>query len=269
MPKNPDREGSPRLMSISEIAAEYGVSRTSVHTYRRGGTFPQPVTVEGSTRLRFRADEVAAWFEANPKQQGKRTDLATRNEGAAVETTRLAVRPGAALQAARDAVQWLRAQLDEDERIAREAMSVAGPTPGAGQWQYGPRASDEGGRHWAVTTTPPNDTVPAVQVAGSGMSGGLHEEALAAHIARHDPERVLREVNAKRQIIDLYAAAVEERVAVRARMREVIHSDRDEFGRLHQEESELIAAAQGLAPVVRLLALPYADRPGYREEWRP
>lgn len=78
MPKNPEREGSPRLMSISEIAAEYGVSRTSVHNYRRGGTFPRPAPVDGmeKTKLRFRADEVAAWFQANPKQQGKRTDLA-------------------------------------------------------------------------------------------------------------------------------------------------------------------------------------------------
>jgi predicted DNA-binding transcriptional regulator AlpA len=74
------------LISISEIAAEYGVSRTTVHAYRRGGTFPAPAPVEGmeKTKLRFRADEVAAWFEANPKQQGKRTDLATRQQQGAV-----------------------------------------------------------------------------------------------------------------------------------------------------------------------------------------
>jgi predicted DNA-binding transcriptional regulator AlpA len=69
-------------MTISEIAAHYGVSRSTVHTYRRGGTFPQPAPVEGTekTKLRFRADEVAAWFAANPKQQGKRTDLATKRQ---------------------------------------------------------------------------------------------------------------------------------------------------------------------------------------------
>ncbi|WP_264925677.1 AlpA family transcriptional regulator [Streptomyces sp. A012304] len=68
------------MITISEIAAEYGVSRTTVHSYRRSGTFPQPAPVEGTekTKLRFRADEVAAWFEANPKQQGKRTDLPPR-----------------------------------------------------------------------------------------------------------------------------------------------------------------------------------------------
>lgn len=70
-------------MSISEIAVEYGVSRTTVHTYRRSGTFPRPAPVDGTekTKLRFRADEVAAWFKANPKSQGKRTDLADKQQG--------------------------------------------------------------------------------------------------------------------------------------------------------------------------------------------
>ncbi|WP_437013303.1 helix-turn-helix transcriptional regulator [Streptomyces sp. enrichment culture] len=70
------------MITITEIAEEYGVSRATVHNYRRAGTFPRPAPVEGTekTKLRFRADEVAAWFEANPKQQGKRTDLATKRQ---------------------------------------------------------------------------------------------------------------------------------------------------------------------------------------------
>ena len=68
-------------MTISEIAVEHRVSRSSVHTYRRGGTFPRPVPVEGTTKLLFRDDEVAAWFAANPKQQGKRTDLPAKQQG--------------------------------------------------------------------------------------------------------------------------------------------------------------------------------------------
>lgn len=75
MPKNPEHEGSPRLLTIDQIAEKHGVSRSSVHTYRRSGTFPRPVPVEGTTRVLFDASEVAAWFEANPKQQGRRTDL--------------------------------------------------------------------------------------------------------------------------------------------------------------------------------------------------
>jgi len=57
----------------------------------------------------------------------------------------------------------------------------------------------------------------------------------AAHIVRHDPARVLAEVAAKRAVIDLL-----------------------------EELNEL-----GLYEAVQFLALPYADRPGYREEWKP
>jgi predicted DNA-binding transcriptional regulator AlpA len=75
-------------MTVKEIAEEHEVSRVSIHTYRRRGTFPQPVEGEGSTRLRFRADEVAAFFAANPKQPGKRTDLAPEPDlGEPVTTT--------------------------------------------------------------------------------------------------------------------------------------------------------------------------------------
>ncbi|MDX3455069.1 hypothetical protein PV396_24530 [Streptomyces sp. ME02-8801-2C] len=59
-------------MTTTQIAAEHGVSRQTIHTYRRLGGFPQPVEGEGSTRARFRADEVDAFFKANPKQPGKK-----------------------------------------------------------------------------------------------------------------------------------------------------------------------------------------------------
>jgi predicted DNA-binding transcriptional regulator AlpA len=75
-------------MTVSEIAQEHGVSRQSVHSYRTTrGDFPKPVEGEGSTRPRFRADDVAAWFAANPPRPGKRTDLATHDEGAAMPQT--------------------------------------------------------------------------------------------------------------------------------------------------------------------------------------
>lgn len=82
VPKNPESEGS-RLITLKQIEQEHGVSRSALHTYRRSASFPQPVPVEGSTRTHYRADEVAAWFEANPPQQGKRTDLPPKQQGAA------------------------------------------------------------------------------------------------------------------------------------------------------------------------------------------
>lgn len=82
-------------MTVKEIADEHEVSRQTVHNYRRAGVFPKPVEGEGSTRLRFRSDEVDAFFEANPKQPGKRTDLAPKRqqtEEARVRTYTLTMR---------------------------------------------------------------------------------------------------------------------------------------------------------------------------------
>lgn len=68
-------------MTTMEIAAEHGVSRQTVHAHRKKGVFPQPVEGAGSTRPRFRADEVAAFFAANPPAPGKRTDLPAKQQG--------------------------------------------------------------------------------------------------------------------------------------------------------------------------------------------
>jgi predicted DNA-binding transcriptional regulator AlpA len=80
VPKNPESEGS-RLITLKQIELEHGVSRSALHTYRRSASFPQPVQVEGSTKVQYRADEVADWFETNPPQQGRRTDLASKQQG--------------------------------------------------------------------------------------------------------------------------------------------------------------------------------------------
>ena len=69
----------------------------------------------------------------------------------------------------------------------------------------------------------------------------------AQHAARHDPARVLREVEAKRRIIDLY----EQQAAKQSE--NAMEEDR----------------TWTLEPVILLLALPYADHEDYREEWRP
>lgn len=71
--------------------------------------------------------------------------------------------------------------------------------------------------------------------------GGTTYLAVAKHIAEHDPARVLAEVDAKRRILDLYEQA-----------------EYGDFARL-----------TALDDVIRLLALPYAERPGYRPEWAP
>jgi hypothetical protein len=156
-----------------------------------------------------------------------------------------------------DLVRWLGEQLDEDERIARAAGrlsgSLSGGVPDVGErWRVSGSHADDGGTYWSVTTASPDlDRIPTVEMVGSGMSGGgAHTEEVAAHIAEHDPARVLREIDAKRQLVERYERAMENR-------------------RAHPDDLASAGALLALHGAVKLLALPYADRSGYRDEWRP
>lgn len=103
-----------------------------------------------------------------------------------------------------DLARWLGEQLDEDERIAREAACLSGGAPAVGKrWRVSGSHSDDGGTYWSVTTASPDlDRVPVVEMVGSGMSGGgAHTEEVATHIAEWDPARVLRETDAKRRTL--------------------------------------------------------------------
>lgn len=75
---------------------------------------------------------------------------------------------------------------------------------------------------------------------------GGHDERQAEHIARHDPARVLREVEAKRQLLEMYREAK-------------VYYDAN--------RSAPAGEAHGLWTAVRLLALAWADHPDYRAEW--
>ncbi|WP_416476984.1 DUF6221 family protein [Streptomyces sp. LKA04] len=125
-------------------------------------------------------------------------------------------------------VVWLRAQLDEDERIARAA--TAGPWTQSGIGEYG----------WGVSFS-----VPGAGVEADDSDQG---RADADHIAEHDPARVLREIDAKRLAIDHYQRIFQHAV-----------DGADSYVR--------IAAA--LSRQIQIMASVYADRPGYRQSWRP
>lgn len=130
-----------------------------------------------------------------------------------------------------DLVTWLRAQLDDDARPAQATLDE-GP-------MHEPSSRDDEGRLvigdrainvWATT-----------------------------HIGRWSPARVLAEVAAKRAIIDGWRDPATVR-----RLPAGIYDGRD------QDEVEAqLSIAYAVDRVVRLLALPYADRAGFREEWRP
>lgn len=139
-------------------------------------------------------------------------------------------------------VEWLRAQLDEDERVA-ECIRHGGFTPPT--WHVVPDP-DGGAFIYAedrmigapVDEPPDRDDEPLAKV-----TGGRNE---AEHIALWDPARVLREVEAKRKILDDFDRC----------WRTINAYAADEIREVYYDQ------------ILPALALPYSDRPGFREEWR-
>lgn len=141
-----------------------------------------------------------------------------------------------------DLRQWLGEQLDEDERIARDA---GGKYESGQRWWEDERFGSDG---------TVGDERGSVVVYRTGV-GRQH----SAHIARHDPARVLREIDAKRQLLDE-------------------HKPGRPKGRPNMERHCLTCttaqawdetANEANCLTLRLLALPYAGRAGYDEGWRP
>lgn len=104
------------------------------------------------------------------------------------------------------------------------------------------RTSD--GEHARWVATEDGDSVYldilGATVATGPYGGGIGDEA--HHIGRWDPARVLAECEARRRIVLLTGAAEDGSDALLDQVRVV---------------------------TLKLLALPYADHDGYREEWRP
>jgi len=136
-----------------------------------------------------------------------------------------------------DLLAWLREQVDTDERLA---LSTHDTEP----WSVEPFTPSEPGAlpasSWVVSGPDGEDGIAVV-------NGSYRAE----HIASHDPARALREVAAKRAILDDYdvaavsvAAAVDTPLAGATRLQLRIRSE-----------------------AVRAIAAIYVDRPGWREEW--
>lgn len=199
-------------------------------------------------------------------------------------------------------VRWLGQQYDKDERIARAAC-----------W-------DEQSDVW--TARPPQDRYEryvVVDYLDDGVVVVTPENADAVgvgqHIAEHDPARVLREIDAKRQLLDELLPPPREPETdseLHARFAHPAYEYRTTEGPRKQwddtdvppvdengdpepgwerntdagwdgwerfdytEESywrRRLPEGQDRKPGaprwLRLLAAPYADRPGYRDDWRP
>jgi hypothetical protein len=146
-----------------------------------------------------------------------------------------------------DLVEWLREQLDEDERIARAAADeLEGPELG-GEWRYDGRSVE---------------TVRERTMVAVG-SQDLMELGVGRHIARHDPARVLREIEAKRRRLERHTP----------QMNIGVDSDENDPSTYVPAcsicQTTVVNPGDWPCEELRDDAAVYADRPGYRAAWRP
>jgi hypothetical protein len=138
-------------------------------------------------------------------------------------------------------VQFLRARYDEDAALAEEARGQLN-----GRWTY---IETRGGDHKVVDSL------------GYTVTGHYDVDAqpffCEPHIVRHDPARVLRDIEARRRLVSLHA------------------KDKDHDGcTICDNGNNSCGCMSGWywkypCDTLKILALPYADHPDYRAEWRP
>jgi hypothetical protein len=108
-------------------------------------------------------------------------------------------------------------------------------------------------------------------VANLSLTVGNYEceQAVGKHIARHDPARVLADVAAKRAILDLHY--IIERKVNWTDAEGDERQDHQPVCVICVEKYSTVNVPADLGPceTVRLLALPFADHPGYQESWKP
>jgi hypothetical protein len=154
-----------------------------------------------------------------------------------------------------DLVEFLKARLDEDERTA---LAAAAANPGVAA------------RHWSAEEVDDKDPTTGLwrkawgivpsRVRGIVLARTIDiTPTVSAHIARHDPSRVLRDVEAKRAELALAAALLQPPPmppglpALAVEMAAIKHDDERALGEVW----------------LQLLALPYSDHESYRQEWAP
>jgi hypothetical protein len=148
-----------------------------------------------------------------------------------------------------DLVTFLRARLDED---AAAAQAASWDDWYDNRWTAHHRKQYDG--RWTIIDQADEGVISTVDPQAADDAG------VAQHIARHDPARVLAEVEAKRAILRWHSTP---------------HTVVDGFCAdeggpcTHRGEAECSLCGETACATLRLLALPYADHPDYREDWRP
>lgn len=133
-------------------------------------------------------------------------------------------------------IEFLHARLDEDEQVAKNAPVNDGCIPPA---------------HWTVST---HWADQQRVVMGTADDFALPTPEHATHVARHDPARVLREVQAKRAVLDLRDALTDRRAVLSEYTMRTTHTE---------------AGVESYDHVIQHMAAVYADHPQYQSEWAP
>lgn len=132
-----------------------------------------------------------------------------------------------------DLARWLRDQLNADEAAAEACLPLhlrVGRFRGA----QIPR--------WRITKS----GTGIIDEDGGTLRAQQIFPAEADHVIRHDPARVLREIEAKREVVKQYERAFENR-------------------RAHPSDLASAGALLALHGVVKALAKSYSHRPGFAE----
>lgn len=179
-------------------------------------------------------------------------------------------------------IDFLEARLAKDEEAARAAAD-------------GPWGVDKDGEVYQTNSL---REVPCTRLDGSvytqtdqinitrdseGMRPSVQAED-AAHIARHDPARVLREIEATRYLVARYKRklkSLERHKGNYARLHADIaraeetgtwEADYDRHGWTHslqREEDYLVPMTNHFEALVQYQAAVYSNHPEYRPEWKP
>jgi len=140
-------------------------------------------------------------------------------------------------------IEFLTARLAEDGQAAQDAAEETSKFLSSWDAAQGGGAvwRSEGGGIYTASASHPFATDP--------YGGGLGTTGV--HIARHDPARVLREVAAKRRMLDEVVSLIDGLDAD-------LELTKGTQGWTSTGESDLL---------FKILALPYADHEDYRPEW--
>lgn len=159
-----------------------------------------------------------------------------------------------------DLAVWLLAQIDTDARVASE---IAAETGGA-HWQA--LECDQCAGHVATQKQAGEEYPQCIAECYPHEGGGLNAPA-HHHMASWDPARVLAECDSKRRIIEMHKPES--------------WMSWDDDAEVETEKQYCLRCATGAScsccleekdqvwpcDTLKLLALPFAGRPGYRQAW--